>query len=75
MSRKGIGYKIADVDYLVAYGPEWGSESEVTKQMSDVAIVLGGGGQTEYEVKMLATHGGRAGTGVPIIVINLFFRI
>jgi predicted Rossmann-fold nucleotide-binding protein len=70
MSRKGIGFKIADVDYLIAYGPEWGSESKVTERMSDVAIVLGGGKQTESEVNMLATHGGRAGAGIPIIVID-----
>ncbi|MBP7708210.1 hypothetical protein KA107_00875 [Candidatus Pacearchaeota archaeon] len=70
MSRKGIGYKIADVDYLVAYGPEWLSESEVTNRMTDVAIALGGGSQTESEVKMLANSGGRTGKGVPIVVID-----
>ena len=70
MSRKGIGYKIADIDHLIAYGPKWGSESEVTKRMSDIAIVLGGGGQTEKEVEMLASYGGRIGNGIPIIVID-----
>ncbi len=70
MSRKGIGYRLADVDYLVAHGSEWGSESKVTSRMSDIAIVLGGGDQTGSEVRMLATTGGRAGTGVPVIVID-----
>jgi len=70
MSRKGIGYKIADVDNLIAYGPEWGSESEVTVRMSDIMLILGGGSQTGKEAKEAAVRGGRAGTGIPVIVID-----